>query len=112
MKFLSKKIGNLNCRLFEGDPKAPLLVFFHGYGANMDDLAPIAREMINLPSSLNWIFPDGIHKLDFMPGFEGRAWFPLSLSGNINTFDLSEMSEAYPDGMEEARNELQIFLTL
>jgi phospholipase/carboxylesterase len=51
---------------------APLVVLFHGYGADAADLAPLATEL-GLAKPWAWAFPNGILKLDM----GGRAWFPI-----------------------------------
>lgn len=54
------------------------VVFFHGYGANMNDLASLSREM-NLQLPTNWYFPDGFLEVPIGPGWTGKAWFPIPL---------------------------------
>ena len=65
-----ERLGDLDCLVRRGaSPKA--CVFFHGYGAGMDDLAPIAEA---LDTDRDWYFPDG----PFVSEGGGRAWFPIA----------------------------------
>lgn len=104
----TKTIANIPCRIKPGRSSGPTIILFHGYGANWDDLYPLAN-YVRVSSDITWIFPNGICKLDLLPGMDARAWFPLSLSGSIDTHDPQAMALAEPEGMEEARQQLTAF---
>ncbi len=54
------------------------ILFLHGYGANKDDLYPLAA-LLDPKKQFHWIFPDGIFPLhEFWPG--ARSWFPIPLA--------------------------------
>lgn len=74
-----KRIGSLDCLVAHQGDDLPTIILFHGYGADMNDLAPLAQAVSGAPKA-NWVFPNGHIKLD-MGGFgEGRAWFPLRIA--------------------------------
>lgn len=56
-----------------GEPPKYLLLMLHGWGANYQDLAPLAQ-MLNLPD-FGFLFPNAPFKHPQMPG--GRAWYDL-----------------------------------
>ena len=64
------------------------LVFVHGYGADAQDLEPLAFSLHKGPPS-DWFFPRGVLK---GPLDESRAWFPL-YRGDLDQSpkDLSQM---------------------
>lgn len=69
---------SLNCVKFEVPNAKQAIVFFHGYGANMNDLASLSRE-ISLQTPTNWYFPDGFLEVPIGPGWTGKSWFPIPL---------------------------------
>lgn len=69
---------SLECVKFEVPNPKQAVVFFHGYGANMNDLASLSREM-SLNAATNWYFPDGFLEVPIGPGWTGKAWFPIPL---------------------------------
>lgn len=100
-----RKFGDLNAIEIKGRPDAPTVVFFHGYGANCRDLAPLARSL-SVPRDVNWLFPDGPLSVPLGGHYEGRAWFPISISRleqaarEGSEFDFSREA---PQGMKKAR---------
>jgi phospholipase/carboxylesterase len=76
MKISQKNIAGLEClEVLSSKPKTAV-VFFHGYGANMNDLFPL-WEMWN-QHDYNWYFPNGVQSLP-MGYYEGRAWFGIDV---------------------------------
>ncbi|GAB4232000.1 MAG: carboxylesterase [Stanieria sp.] len=59
-----------------GEKPTNLLVMLHGWGANLQDLAPLAQ-MLNLPG-FEYIFPNAPFPHPQVPG--GRAWYALETS--------------------------------
>lgn len=96
-------LGGLPCIEFPGDPGAPTVVFFHGYGADGRDLAPLAVE-IPQKRRCRWVFPDGPLSLgESYAG--GRAWFEidaaeLDRAQRLGPVDWSGRS---PKGLAESR---------
>lgn len=54
------------------------IYMLHGYGADNNDLAPLA-DTIATSSSYDWYFPNGPEKIIFNGMPIGRAWFPLDM---------------------------------
>ena len=71
------KLGPLDVIHVPGEPDGPAIVFFHGFGANAQDLYPLSG-MLKAPAGANWYFPEGV--LDLTGGmapFASRAWWPI-----------------------------------
>lgn len=102
-----RRIGPLDGLEVLGDPQAPTIVLFHGYGADMNDLAPLAGA-IQAPKNSNWYFPNGSLSVPLGGHYEGRAWFPIPLAelerGGI------DLSTVVPPGMKKARENARAFL--
>ena len=107
-----RKIGGLECLEVAGRPEAPTIVLFHGFGADMADLASLA-DVIQAPRDSNWYFPNGPISVPIGPHIEGRAWFPISISefeksaANGQPIDLSLI---VPPGMKKARERAMAFI--
>jgi phospholipase/carboxylesterase len=103
------RLGELDAIEFPSkDPKALTVVCMHGYGADMRDLAPLAPE-VPVERAVQWIFPDGPEVLDW----GGRAWFPIDVAAfeeAQRTGKPRDLSSGEPEGMAEARRELQALL--
>ncbi|EQA38812.1 serine hydrolase [Leptospira inadai serovar Lyme str. 10] len=100
-----EQIGPLKAARIKGDQNAPYVIFFHGYGANAYDLLPLYSYM-DVPKGTNFIFPDGILEIPLMPGYNGRAWFPIdmeALQKAMMTGGYRDFSDRYPKGLAEAR---------
>jgi phospholipase/carboxylesterase len=106
-----KRIGSLevmeasasSASSFAGDKMT--VVLFHGFGASMDDLAPLAN-VIQAPKETRWIFPNGPVKVDLGGHHEGRAWFPLSVSMLEKAAlagETIDLSTIVPPGLKKAR---------
>ena len=70
-----QKVGPLDCVYLPGEDKGPLIVFFHGYGANAWDLVSLSEELSVLGAT--WVFPNGHLEVPIGPGWMGKAWFPI-----------------------------------
>jgi phospholipase/carboxylesterase len=55
------------------------VVLFHGYGASMDDLAPL-HQWLDPAGKYHWYFPNGPVRIPFGDQWEGRAWFPIDMA--------------------------------
>lgn len=100
-----RRIGHLECIEVAGDPSAPTVVLFHGYGADMSDLASLAGS-IQAPKGTNWIFPNGHITVPLGGHYEGRAWFPLAMAELERAMAAGEhvdFSQVVPPGMKRAR---------
>lgn len=105
MKLQRKRIGSLECMVAHQGDDLPSIILFHGYGADMNDLAPLASSMSGAPKA-NWIFPNGHIALE-MGGFgEGRAWFPLRIAemqAAMQRGESVDFSKESPPGLKRAR---------
>lgn len=90
------------------DRDAKTIVCFHGYGADMRDLAPLAFET---PASkpFSWYFPDAPGELEW----GGKAWWPI----DVAAFEAAQrggkprdLSRETPEGMAQARLAAQSFV--
>ena len=64
----------LECKHIKGKT-SKAVVLFHGYGADMNDLAPL-HQYLDPQGEWHWYFPNGQLRLDF----GGRAWFPINMA--------------------------------
>jgi phospholipase/carboxylesterase len=97
------KIGKWDA-VVTGEVNTPTLVFFHGYGADMRDLAPLAHEM-SLPFKARWVFPNGPLKVPIGPHMSGRAWAYIdmeSIQEAMMRGEHRDLSGPAPEGFEEA----------
>lgn len=107
-----KMIGALNTLEFKVLDSKTTIVFFHGYGADAYDLAPLREEM-GLTKLASWYFPQGPKEVPIGPGFWGRAWFPIDMVAHERAIQAGvELSyaERRPPGVNEARDQAQSFL--
>ncbi|MBY0517040.1 MAG: dienelactone hydrolase family protein [Bacteriovoracaceae bacterium] len=54
------------------------IILLHGYGADMNDLAPLHR-YLDPEGKWHWYFPNGPVRVPFGGMWEGRAWFPIDM---------------------------------
>jgi phospholipase/carboxylesterase len=98
-------IGSLECIKIDGSEDGATVVLFHGFGADMNDLASLAQ-VIEVPEGTNWIFPNGHLTVPLGGHYEGRAWFPVSIS-ELERSSASgkplDWGARIPPGLEEAR---------
>ncbi len=88
------------------------ILMLHGFGANNDDLAPLAPHL-DPKGEWNWFFPNGIQEVAIGPQMIGRAWFPLrmaDLEAAAMRGEVVDFADTLPDGMVEARTRLISFL--
>jgi phospholipase/carboxylesterase len=78
-----------------------LLVMLHGWGANLQDLAPLAQ-MLNLPG-FEYVFPNAPFPHPQVPG--GRAWYALETS---EYHGLSESREILFDWLQSLESKTGI----
>ena len=103
-----RRIGPLDCLEVAGDPAAPTIVLFHGYGADMNDLVSLAG-VVQAPRGCNWYFPNGPLSVSLGGHFEGRAWFPIPLA-ELQAGATIDLTELVPPGMKKARENAKQFL--
>ncbi len=101
-----EKLGPLEVLRVHGDPDAPTIVIFHGYGASAFDLFPI-HEVLVTDQKFNWVFANGHLKVPLMPGYTGRAWFPIDMAAleeAMRTKSARTFADRDPAGMDVARD--------
>lgn len=107
-----KEIATLESLYIEGSQEGPTIVLFHGFGADMTDLATLAQ-IIDAPEGTNWVFPNGHMTVRVGGYFEGRAWFPISLAElerSIVTGKPADWSDRVPPGLEDTRKRVMDFV--
>lgn len=114
-----KQIGSLDCIVVDGgDEPTVAVIICHGYGASLDDLAPLAGEWLSMlgedASQFRFVFPDAPHSLAEMGMPTARAWWPINMSRlaqavQANSFD--ELHDEVPPGIDEARVALDKVIT-
>ncbi len=77
MHYKEKKAGPLEFIDVEGDPEAPIFLFFHGFGADAFDLLPFSQMFAHLSPRPRWLFPHGPLKISLGGGYTGKAWFHI-----------------------------------
>lgn len=81
---------------------------FHGYGADAQDLASL-HEVIRinpeLKTSVQWLFPEGVHQVPIAPMYSGRAWWNLKLSELPG-----DWSQYSPDNIDDLVENINAFL--
>ncbi|HVK60760.1 MAG TPA: hypothetical protein VM432_04380 [Bdellovibrionales bacterium] len=100
-----RRIGPLDVIEVAGDPAAPTVILFHGFGADMNDLASLAG-VIQAPKGTNFYFPNGHLSVPLGGHYEGRAWFPLRLAELESAMAAGEaidLCNVVPPGMKKAR---------
>lgn len=101
----------LECREFKFPDSKLCFLWLHGYGANMDDLAPL-KDVIETPEQCDWYFLNGPISIPISFFMEGRAWFPLDLEKyqreNVSTAEVFEKS--LPPGYLEAVEKVEDFI--
>ena len=98
-----QRIGSLECLHIPGDDGGPLVVVFHGYGADAWDLASLSQEL-NIPGA-TWVFPNGHLEVPIGPGWMGRAWFNIdvqALEQAMATGTHRDLSDTRPPGVDKA----------
>jgi phospholipase/carboxylesterase len=100
-----RQLGKIHALEQNNDDNAPWILFFHGYGADAQDLFPLGQ-MIKTQKTYNWLFPQGTLEVPIGPGWTGRAWWPINMqeiqeaAAKGETRDFSQIS---PPGLEKAR---------
>lgn len=104
-----RRIASLDVFEIPGTEQGPVVVLFHGFGADASDLASLSQVLKGAPGT-TWIFPNGHQKVEIGPHTEGRAWFPISLaaleaaqSSGQNSGQTIDLSELQPPGLKKAR---------
>ncbi len=91
-----RQAGPLQALEIYNNPDGKWVIFFHGYGADANDLANIP-EALEFQKPCNWLFPNGPLSVPIGPGWTGRAWWTIRMN------DLpQDWSQSRPDDMDQA----------
>jgi len=71
-----REIAGLEVVEIPGAPDGATIILFHGFGAGAMDLVPLSGVYKQRPRP-TWLFPNGPLEIPIMPGYNGRAWFPV-----------------------------------
>lgn len=111
MKPIRKTIASIESLCIENPDPETGIVFFHGYGANMQDLFPLWQMWDN--GKYNWYFPNGVLPLP-MGYYEGRAWFSIdmeALDRAIRSGEFRDMAGTIPPELDATLLQQEHYLT-
>lgn len=100
-----RQLGKIHCLEQNKDDNAPWILFFHGYGADANDLFPLS-DMISTQKTCNWLFPQGILEVPIGPAWMGRAWWNIDMMAIQEAAargETRDMSLEVPKGLTKAR---------
>lgn len=99
----TKNFLSFDCSFLAHGGKQAVLMM-HGYGADRNDLAPLALHL-DAQKQYDWILPNAPMMLPAVfPGQESRAWFALdeqALNRALTSGEPHQFSKINPPGMEE-----------
>ena len=104
LQFHEETIGQTRALRAVGNPSCSISLF-HGYGASMADLAPLA-DYIRQVTDATLYFPNGPLQVPIGPGWFGSAWFPIDfveLEKLRTAGGVRDLSQALPAGFDHAR---------
>lgn len=91
-----------------GNPESTKkIIIFHGYGASMMDLFPLAQEM---DPTAHWIFANGFLEVPIGPHMTGHAWFQIDFPQFERAMRAGEFAQSNPSGLTEARKKVEAFV--
>jgi phospholipase/carboxylesterase len=103
-----RQLGKIHCQEINKDDNAPWVIFFHGYGADCNDLFPLG-EVISTKKTTNWLFPNGPLEVPIGPAWTGRAWWPIDMMEIQRAMERGEhrdFSKEAPKGLDKAREKV------
>lgn len=110
MNQIQKTFESINYVEVNNGANLPAVIMIHGYGANMNDLAPLASYS-PIGKLFNWYFPDGLQDVPIGPHMMGKAWFDV----DTTRFETGEFGDLYmyhtPAGLPEAVEQLSGFVS-
>jgi len=107
---ISRSIGGLSCKIVQNSAQPDyVVVLSHGYGANADDLAPIATNVLEIPALKTKKFWFVLPNAPVALPQGGRGWWNIDLQELIRcamSGQLDQIMKATPLGMVNARESL------
>ena len=88
------------------------VVLLHGFGADMNDLAPL-HSYLDSNKKWNWLFPNGPIEVPIGPHMSGHAWFPIRMAdieAAARRGEVVNLSDTLPDGMLAASSRIKSML--
>lgn len=101
-----RQLGKIHCQEINHDDNAPWVIFFHGYGADANDLKSLG-EVISTKKTYNWLFPNGPLEVPIGPGWTGRAWWNIDMMEIQRAMESGthrDFSNDTPKGFEKSRD--------
>lgn len=99
-----RQLGKIHCQEINHDDDAPWVIFFHGFGADCNDLFSLG-EMISTKQTFNWLFPNGPLEVPIGPAWTGRAWWTIDMMEVQRAMERGEhrdFSNETPKGLDKA----------
>lgn len=109
IKKFNSPLGELDYLLIDNGATKNLFMF-HGYGANMRDLAGIAGISPEF-KKFNWIFPNGNISVPIGPFMTGNAWFPIDMELLNKTMMEGGFEHLFADNIPEGLEETSELVT-
>lgn len=110
MKSSLVEIAGIETLTVQSSDPSVAVIFFHGYGANMQDLFPL-WEMWH-QNDFNWYFPNGVESLP-QGYYGGRAWFSIDiqkLEESIKNGTHRDMAGSIPPEFAQTMAKLEVFI--
>lgn len=112
-------IAPLDCIVVDGgDQPSIAVVICHGYGASLDDLAPLASEWLTMlgekAADFRFVFPNAPHSLAEMGMPTARAWWPINmarLAEAVQANSFEDLHNEVPPGIDQAQQCLDQVIT-
>ena len=98
-------MGNKDLLTVPGKEGGATVLMLHGFGASAEDLYPLSQ----LYPDATWLFPNGPLEIPIMPGYNGRAWFPVDIEGlqqALQEGNFDAVANAFPPELTEARERI------
>ena len=95
----------------EGSDNDWAFIVLHGYGASMNDLAPLSQFFTQFKG--HTYYPDGVLEIPMGPFYVGKAWFqidPARLQDPNANDNLDKYFANVPDGFLEAREKITSYI--
>lgn len=100
-----KRIANIDLLYKKNDGAQSAVIVLHGYGASMQDLAPL-YDYLDPNSKFDWYFLDGNLSIDIGYGMKGKAWFHIDMYKLQMALASGSFAEVFehkrPQGLDEA----------
>lgn len=103
-----KQIAGLNVLEVPGEPSAPSIILFHGFGADANDLLPLSQVYRQRPRP-TWLFPNGPLEIPIGQHMMGRSWFDINLAliqRCVQTNAVDALSDAFPQDLNGIRQKV------